>query len=154
MLELDISKIYECNIIGRKMGNKFELLESFKNKDFVIDLPLCTVLMEDKEFPWLLLIPRKPNVKQMNYLSLEDRIQLMQEITLTSNIMEKLFPTDILNVAAIGNKTPQLHVHVISRNKHDSLWPEVVWGKDMKKLTEEERNERVKIIKEEFQRQV
>lgn len=135
------------------MDNKFELLEAFKKKDFIIDLSLCTVLMEDKEFPWILLIPRRPNLKQMNHLILQDQATLMKEITFASNIMEKLFPTDILNVAAIGNKTPQLHIHVISRNKNDSLWPEVVWGKNMKKLTEEEKNERIMKIQIGFQKQ-
>ncbi len=134
------------------MDNKFELLEAFKKKNFIIDLSLCTVLMEDKEFPWILLIPRRPNLKQMNHLNLQDQATLMKEITMASNIMEKLFPTDILNVAAIGNKTPQLHIHIISRNKNDSLWPEVVWGKDMKKLTKEERDERAVKIQAEFQR--
>ena len=76
----------------------------------------------------------------------------MEEIAFSSNIMEKLFPTDVLNVAAIGNKTPQLHVHIISRNENDSLWPEVVWGREMKKLTEEEKPERVTKIQMEFQK--
>ena len=133
------------------METDFKLLEAFNNKNFITDLSLCKVLMEDKEFPWILLIPRRHNLRQMNHLNLEDRTQLMEE-TLASNIMEKLFPADILNVAAIGNKTPQLHVHIISRNKEDSLWPEVIWGRDMRKLTEEEKNERVAMIQSAFRK--
>ncbi|MDR1335086.1 MAG: HIT domain-containing protein [Holosporaceae bacterium] len=132
------------------MEENFILLDAFWEKSFVVDLPLCRVLMEDKEFPWIFLIPRRANIRQMNQLSREDRCVLMEEITTASNLMEQLFPTDILNVAAIGNKTPQLHVHIISRNKQDSLWPEVVWGKQMKKLSEEEKEHNLSRIKAAF----
>ncbi|MDR3187443.1 MAG: HIT family protein [Holosporaceae bacterium] len=132
------------------MSDEFNLLEAFKSKEMVCDLPLCRVLMEDKEFPWLLLIPRRPNVRQMNQLCREDRLQLMEEITVASDLMEKLFPTDILNVAAIGNKTPQLHIHIISRNKDDSLWPEVIWGRQMQKLSDESKSARLGKIKAAF----
>jgi diadenosine tetraphosphate (Ap4A) HIT family hydrolase len=114
----------------------FALLDSLKKKPFIADLPLCTVLMEDKEFPWILLIPRRSNVVQINQLTEEDQIQLVREINVSSNIMEKLFVTDRLNVAAIGNKTPQLHIHIISRTQNDSLWPETVWGQKMEILQE------------------
>ncbi|MDR3151547.1 MAG: HIT family protein [Holosporaceae bacterium] len=132
------------------MNDKFELLDAFKSKKIVAELQLCLVLMENKEFPWILLIPRRPGFRQMNQLILEDRVQLMEEITTCSFIMEKLFPTDVLNVAAIGNKTPQLHVHIISRNQNDSLWPGTVWGMEMKKLSAEEEQARAELIKTAF----
>jgi diadenosine tetraphosphate (Ap4A) HIT family hydrolase len=132
------------------MNDKFELLDAFKNKKVVAELPLCLVLMENKEFPWILLIPRRSGIRQMNQLNREDRIQLMEEITTGSSIMEKLFPTDVLNVAAIGNKTPQLHVHVISRRQNDSLWPGAVWGMEMQKLSAEEEQARAELIKTAF----
>ncbi|GHU20543.1 hypothetical protein FACS189472_12060 [Alphaproteobacteria bacterium] len=132
------------------MIEDFILLDAFKRKQLITELSICSVLMEDKEFPWLLLIPRRQNIRQMNQLSEKDRIQLMDEITMASDIMEKLFPTDILNVAAIGNKTPQLHVHIICRHKDDSLWPEVVWGRKMKKLTDEEQLIRADLIRSSF----
>ncbi|GHT92337.1 hypothetical protein FACS1894122_06050 [Alphaproteobacteria bacterium] len=106
--------------------------------------------MEDKEFPWILLIPRRANIRQMNQLNEKDRVQLMDEITIASNIMEKLFPADILNVAAIGNKTPQLHIHIICRHQDDFLWPEVVWGREMKKLTDKEQLVRADLIRAGF----
>ncbi|MDR2794608.1 MAG: HIT family protein [Holosporaceae bacterium] len=130
------------------MNENFFLWDAFKSKELITELSLCTVLLEDKEFPWLLLIPRRPNIRQMNQLGPEDRHMLMDEITAASNLMEQLFPTDMLNVAAIGNKTPQLHVHVICRHKNDSLWPEVIWGREIKKLSPEELLDRAKFIRE------
>lgn len=128
----------------------FELLDTFKKKELIAELPLCSVVMEDKEFPWVLLIPRRANILQINQLTSEDQIQLMKEIDFVSDIMEKLFPCDRLNVAAIGNKTPQLHVHIICRTETDSLWPETVWGQQMRKLTSEEAHTRAEKIREVF----
>lgn len=116
----------------------FELLDTFKKKELIAELELSTVVMEDKEFPWILLIPKRSGVLQINQLAPEDQMQLMKEINFASDIMEHLFPCDRLNVAAIGNKTPQLHIHVICRTEGDSLWPETVWGQPMRKLTQEE----------------
>lgn len=129
----------------------FELIESFKKKDFVIDLKLCKVLMEDKVFPWILLIPQRENVTQMNQLSEADSLQLMKEINFSTNIMERIFPTDRINVAAIGNKTPQLHIHIISRTQNDPLWPETIWGQKMDKLSEQEREKRLDCLKKAFE---
>lgn len=115
----------------------FELHTAFKDKVFITDLKLSKVLLNNTVIPWIFLIPRRENVKQINQLSLEDSTQLMMEINLCSNIMEKLFQTDRINVAAIGNKTEQLHVHVISRQKIDEVWPETVWGLQLEKLNSE-----------------
>ena len=131
-------------------NNKFEILDVFKAKPLIAELPLCTVVMEDKEFPWVLLIPRRKNVLQINQLPARSQLQLMREINAVSNIMEKLFPCDRLNVAAIGNKCPQLHLHIICRTKNDSLWPETVWGKEMQKLTDEELKSRLEKIRHAF----
>ncbi|MBR1734830.1 MAG: HIT family protein [Alphaproteobacteria bacterium] len=120
----------------------FELLSSFKQKKKIIELNLCLVLMEDKEFPWILLIPQIKNVQQINQLMLDQQIQLVKEINLCSDIMESTFECDRLNIAAIGNKTPQLHIHIICRTKNDSLWPETVWGKNMRILSNEEQKDR------------
>ena len=128
----------------------FELHKSFEGKAFIKDMPLCRVLMESKEYPWILLIPRRANIVQINQLDEADSLELMKEIVSASNIVEKLFRTDRLNVAAIGNKTPQLHIHIVSRNENDSLWPETVWGKDMRSLNDSEKNERIKSLKAAF----
>ncbi len=120
----------------------FELLDTFKKKILIAQLDLCSVVMENKEFPWILLIPRVPNVTQINQLSVEQQSILMKEIDFCSNIMEKLFDCDRLNVAAIGNETPQLHIHIICRTKSDSLWPETVWGQEMRILSDKEAQNR------------
>ena len=131
---------------------QFELLNDFKTKDFIVDLKLCKVLMEDKVYPWILLIPMKNDITQINQLSEDDSFQLMREINFASNVMEKIFKTDRLNVAAIGNKTPQLHIHIISRTKDDALWPETIWGQNIEKLSESDRISRSTLIKEEFEK--
>lgn len=128
----------------------FKLLECFQKKPLIAELPLCSVVLETKSYPWILLIPRRPNVLQMNHLSELDQQQLMTEIRIASGIMEKLFPTDRLNVAAIGNKTPQLHVHIISRTKSDPLWPETVWGQPMDSLEGVLLEERVQRLRDAF----
>ncbi|GHT89312.1 hypothetical protein FACS1894113_4100 [Alphaproteobacteria bacterium] len=130
----------------------FKLRDEFYEKEFIIDLKLCRILMEDKEFSWLLLIPRRANIIQIDQLSDDDCLQLMKEIKLASNVMNKLFSPDRLNVAAIGNKTPQLHVHVIARKTNDSLWPETVWGKPMSALTSSEKIARAQLIRSEFEK--
>ena len=132
----------------------FQLLETFQKKSLIKELDLCSVIMENKEFPWILLIPRVENVVQINQLSLDQQLQLTKEINFCSNIMEKLFECDRLNVAAIGNKTPQLHIHIICRTKNDSLWPETVWGQEMRCLTAEENKERANLIIKAFEKAV
>ncbi|MBQ7673272.1 MAG: HIT domain-containing protein [Alphaproteobacteria bacterium] len=124
----------------------FQLLETFKKKTLITELDLCSVIMEDKEFPWILLIPRVENVVQINQLSVEQQLQLAKEINFCSNLMEGLFDCDRLNVAAIGNKTPQLHVHIICRTETDSLWPETIWGREMRRLSYEENKDRANMI--------
>ncbi len=130
----------------------FELSDSFKNKEYIIDLKLCKVLMEDKIYPWILLIPMRENIVQINQLKEKDSTQLIKEINFASNIMEATFLTDRLNVAAIGNKTPQLHIHIISRTTSDPLWPETIWGQKMENLTNKSIAERSNLLKKEFSR--
>lgn len=133
--------------------SNFELVPGLAKKEFVIDLPLSKVLMNDKkDFPWIFLVPKRENIVQMNQLTHEEQHQLQDEITLASNIMEKLFPCDRINVAAIGNMTPQLHVHVICRQKTDPHWPDVCWNKPMDKLTKEEQVELAAKIRAEFEK--
>lgn len=112
-----------------------EQLSHYKN---IIELPLSTVLLNSTELPWVFLVPRRMNIVQMNQLEHNDQLQLMKEISWMSNIMEYCFPCDRLNVAAIGNKTPQLHIHIICRSKGDSYWPETVWQYKCKKMSDEE----------------
>lgn len=107
---------------------KFELHSNLAKKNFIQDLPLCRVLLEDeRHYPWLFLVPRKPYISRIIDLSLEDQWQLMKELQCAQEILWEEFHPTQLNVAAIGNKTPQLHVHVIARYQEDPAWPGTVW---------------------------
>jgi diadenosine tetraphosphate (Ap4A) HIT family hydrolase len=106
----------------------FELHPNLANKIFIKDLPLCQVLMEDeKNYPWFFLVPRRPDVLRIMDLSAEDQLQLLKELDLMQKVLWEAFQPTQLNVAAIGNKTAQLHVHVIARYDHDPAWPATVW---------------------------
>lgn len=107
----------------------FELHPNFASKLFIKDLPLCRVLLEDNQhYPWLLLVPRRANVSKIMDLNSQDQLQLLQELDLAQKIIWEEFQPDQLNVAAIGNKTPQLHIHVIGRFTGDPSWPGTVWN--------------------------
>jgi diadenosine tetraphosphate (Ap4A) HIT family hydrolase len=111
----------------------FELHPNLARKIFVTDLPLCTILMEDEQqYPWLFLVPRRAHISRIMELTQEDQLQLLKELDLVQNVMWKEFQPTQLNVAAIGNKTPQLHVHVIARYLHDPAWPGTVWDHPVK----------------------
>lgn len=101
----------------------------------VADWPLCQVrLQNDARFPWLILIPRQPDLRELEDLPPEDRIQLMDEVVRAGALVRQLGqaagrPVHKLNVAALGNVTAQLHVHVIGRRPDDGVWPDPVWGR-------------------------
>lgn len=100
-----------------------------KDTTFITDLSLCQVrLHENAEFPWLVLIPQRDDVIELIDLVEEDRLQLMKEISIVSQIMKELFNPDKLNVANLGNIVPQLHIHVIARYQNDKAWPNPVWN--------------------------
>jgi diadenosine tetraphosphate (Ap4A) HIT family hydrolase len=95
----------------------------------VCDLPLCTVLlMNDARFPWLVLVPRQPDLVEITDLGAKERGRLMEEIALVSEVLRTAAPCDKLNVGALGNIVRQLHVHVIARVEGDAVWPGPVWG--------------------------
>lgn len=96
----------------------------------VADLPLSAVrLMNDATYPWLVLVPRREGAVEIVDLAGEDRVQLMEEIAQVSGVLRAMTACDKLNVAALGNMVPQLHVHVIGRFAGDPAWPGPVWGK-------------------------
>ncbi len=128
----------------------FELIDSLKEKKFIKNLDLSTVLLENKEIPWILLVPRINNISQFTDLSFNNQITLLKEINLCSSLMKHLFECDQLNIASIGNKTPQLHIHVICRTKKDMLWPQAVWDKEIRNLSEEESIIRANRIRQAF----
>jgi len=93
------------------------------------DLPLCrVVVIKDANYPWLLLVPRRPDVVEIIDLDEVEQAQLMTEITRVARALKDITKCDKLNIAALGNVVPQLHVHVIARRSSDAAWPRPVWG--------------------------
>ncbi len=93
------------------------------------DLPLCRVLlMNDANYPWLVLVPRREEAVELFELSRLDQQQLLDEIAQVSSVLAGHFRADKMNVAALGNIVPQLHVHIIARYRDDPAWPKPVWG--------------------------
>ena len=101
----------------------------------VCDWPLCQVrLQDDARFPWLILIPRRAGLHELEDLTGSERAMLMDEIVRAGGVVRMLGeaaqrPVQKLNVAALGNVTAQLHVHVVGRRHDDGLWPDPVWGR-------------------------
>lgn len=117
----------------------FVLNSNLEKKLFITDLPLCRVLLEDdKYYPWLFLVPRQPEISRIMDLSLLDQFQLIQELDFAQKIMWAEFKPFQLNVAAIGNKTPQLHIHIIARYENDPAWPNTVWDHSVRSKYDED----------------
>ncbi len=96
----------------------------------VCDAPLSRVLlMNDANYPWLILVPRRANLRELIDLPHAEQAMLWAEVAQISEVMRGLFAPDKLNVAALGNVVAQLHVHVIARYANDPAWPAPVWGK-------------------------
>lgn len=95
----------------------------------VAELPLSTLLlMNDRRWPWLILVPRVAEVSEIADLSQIDRAALVEEIAIVSNALRSLPGAQKLNVGALGNKVRQLHIHVMARHVGDAAWPGPVWG--------------------------
>jgi len=86
------------------------------------------LLMDEPAWPWLVLVPRRADLRELVDLPAADRAELMEEIARASTVLQGLFAPDKLNVGALGNMVPQLHVHVIARRIGDAAWPNPVWG--------------------------
>jgi diadenosine tetraphosphate (Ap4A) HIT family hydrolase len=96
---------------------------------FLLDWPLCQVLrMNDAAYPWLVLVPRLTDSREIMDQSAADRVRLMDDIAWASQSQKELQHPDKINVGALGNLVPQLHVHVLGRFRGDPSWPRPVWG--------------------------
>ncbi|CCQ09823.1 Diadenosine tetraphosphate (Ap4A) hydrolase and other HIT family hydrolases [Pseudoalteromonas luteoviolacea B = ATCC 29581] len=112
--------------------------------------PLCNVLLlNDSQYPWFVLVPRVPNVKEIIDLNDEQQLLFWQESAQLSRFIKEVFTPDKLNVAALGNMVPQLHVHHIARFKHDAAWPKPVWGVNPMVPY---RDEEIAVIKKHFEK--
>jgi diadenosine tetraphosphate (Ap4A) HIT family hydrolase len=95
----------------------------------IAELTLCRRLLnKDANYPWLVLVPRRPDLTEIIDLDSDAQMQLTTEIATVSHALRAITQCDKLNVAALGNMVPQLHVHVIARSKSDAAWPRPVWG--------------------------
>ena len=100
-----------------------------RDTETIGDLALSHLLISnDANYPWLLLVPRRSGASEIIDLDAADQQQLMAEIAMVSHALKTITACDKLNVAAIGNVVPQLHVHVVARWRGDPAWPKPVWG--------------------------
>ena len=108
----------------------FELDEKLQADTFFIkDLKMSRLLlMNDANYPWLILVPRKINLVEITDLTFDEQIIVLQEVNLIAKILKKSFNTDKLNIANLGNVVKQLHIHIIGRFKNDISFPKPVWG--------------------------
>lgn len=117
------------------MTASFAPAEAFIHTSHAVgELALCHVrLQDDARYPWLVLIPRAPNAREIEDIHPLNRARLMDEIVLAGEAVRAVgvalgLPVEKLNVGALGNVTPQLHVHVVGRRMGDPAWPGPVWG--------------------------
>ena len=114
MLKLHPQLLKDCKVIGR-----FELCH--------------VLLMLDANYPWCVLVPDRENITEIFELTESEQMQLTRESVCLSKSLSRLFSADKMNVAAIGNLVPQLHVHHVVRFQNDIAWPKPVWGTYPKK---------------------
>ena len=94
------------------------------------DLPLCVVLLaNDRQYPWLILVPKRAALREIHHLNAADQQQLMRESCAVAQLLENELSAEKINVAALGNMVPQLHVHHVARFSNDAAWPAPVGGK-------------------------
>ena len=122
-----------------------------KSSYYIIDLKLCSIrLINNQNFPWIILIPKRKGVTDITELNTKDQLLLMKEIVYCSKRMKKFFNTSKLNVEKIGNIVPQLHIHIIARYKKDKSWPLPVWTVKNKKYSKSNLENIIKKIKKSF----
>ena len=95
----------------------------------LVEWDLSTVyLIEDKRFPWLMLVPRRDGAEELFDFSAKDRATLMEETTRAAKALKDATGAGKINVANLGNAVRQFHIHVVARNTGDAAWPRPVWG--------------------------
>lgn len=113
------------------MSSIFELHPRLEADTILLGfLPLSRVLlMNERRYPWIILVPAQPGLTEVAELAEADQAQLIRESSLIANQMRQHLSADKINLAAIGNMVPQLHFHVIARYRDDAAWPAPVWGR-------------------------
>ncbi len=109
-----------------------------KDTTRVGEFPLCQVLLHrDDSVPWLILVPKKPNLKEFHHLAMDEQQQFLLESQAVSLLLETEFTPDKINLGALGNMVPQLHYHHIARFVDDLAWPGPLWGNTQGKYRSE-----------------
>lgn len=109
MFELDYRLQNDCVAIGNLMLNRI-------------------LLMKDANYPWLILVPQRQGISEIYQLDVDDQEQLIWESTFVAERLMATFSGDKMNIAALGNVVPQLHIHHVLRKETDPAWPNPVWG--------------------------
>lgn len=110
MFTLDPRLAADCPVVGR--------------------FPLSLLLLKDESrYPWFILVPQREGLRELHDLGESDRFRFFEESVLLSRAMEQALAPDKLNVAALGNRVAQLHLHHIARFARDAAWPDPVWGR-------------------------
>lgn len=95
----------------------------------IADLALCRVLaLNDANYPWIVLVPRRADARDIIDLTDADQARLTIETDRAARALRDISVCDKLNIAALGNMVPQLHIHIIARTLTDAAWPRPVWG--------------------------
>jgi len=112
------------------LHDAFQLHERLAADTWTVkDLALCRVLlMNDRRYPWLVLVPRRAGLRDFHEVAVADKATFQSEIDQASVFLKEMTGALKINVAALGNMVPQLHVHVIARFVSDAAWPKPVWG--------------------------
>lgn len=100
-----------------------------QDSHYVCRLDLChLLLMNDCNYPWCILVPDREDITEIHQLEESDQQQLIRESSRLARGLTQLYRPDKLNIAAIGNLVPQLHLHHVVRYTGDPAWPKPVWG--------------------------
>jgi diadenosine tetraphosphate (Ap4A) HIT family hydrolase len=122
---------------------------------FIADWDLCRVaLRNEKTWPWLYLVPRRADIRETYELTPDDQAHLMHEISRAARALQFVYKPEKINVAALGNMVPQLHVHVFARFTDDPAWPKPVWAlqRDEVPYDNSEKQTQIEKLKECFDR--
>ncbi|WP_333003241.1 HIT domain-containing protein [Vibrio coralliilyticus] len=115
-----------------------------KDTSVIGHFPLTIALLhKDNAVPWVILVPKRENLKELHHLPMQEQQQFLLESQAVSEALEATFRPDKLNLGALGNMVPQLHVHHIARFKDDVAWPGPVWGNTQGDFRSEEEQQAI-----------
>jgi len=125
-------KIQGMTTFIKRLTTMFKLHQKLSEDTICIgQLPLCKILLMNNElFPWIILVPKHADITEIHQLNETDRKNLIEEVSRISEVLQEVYSPDKINIGALGNIVPQLHIHIIARFKNDVAWPDPVWGKD------------------------